>query len=97
MEFLNCFFTFMTVFTFQGFPGPVKPRRLLSQCVLTVRTDCAWAVTMAFTGQSENVHIIVLAAVFFLNKPDLIGKTPLRVWNCGDILTQTSKTVHAEI
>ena len=45
--------------------------RLLSQSVLI---DCTGTVTMAFTGQSENVHI--LAGIFRMNNLYLVGIKP---------------------
>ena len=50
-------------------------------------------VTMAFTGQSKNVHI--LAGILSLDNKYQTGKTPLlasnMLVNCRDILPETSK------
>ena len=51
-------------------------------------------VTMAFTGQSRNLHI--MGRIFSLDNLYLAGKTPSLVGdmlvNLGDILPETSKS-----
>ena len=56
-------------------------------------------VTMAFTGQSINLHI--MAGIISLDNLYLAGKAPLLVGDMlgtfGDILTETGKAVHSWI
>ena len=60
---------------------------------------CMSTVTKAFTGISRNLHII--ANVFSLDNLHLLWKTHLLVGdmlvNFRDILSETSKAVHAGI
>ena len=55
---------------------------------------CKYIETMAFNGQSKNVHI--LAGIFPLDILYLEGKSPLLMWHnnvkSGDMLPSTSKS-----
>ena len=67
--------------------------RLSSQSVVHNRL-CMGTVTMAFTGQSRNLHI--MAGTFSMDNLYLTGKPPLLIGdmlvNVGDILLETSKS-----
>ena len=72
-------------------PVSQEPAKLLHARSGLVRTKTV--MTMAFTGQSRNLHI--MAGIFSMDNLYLEGKTPLLVGDMLVISCQKQKAVHA--